>query len=86
MSTIKRVWFAIRVNIAMGLAAIIHFRIGVDNLYPLAETHSGPFTTYAGALEAIVPVAIALAILASWGYVVYGSVKEEQRRAVQVRR
>lgn len=86
MSTIKRVWFAIRVNIAMGLAAIIHFRIGVDYLYPMGATqHPGPFSTYAGALENIVPVAIALAILASWAWVVYGSVQEEQRRALQPR-
>lgn len=86
MSTIKRVWFAIRVNIAMGLAAIIHFRIGVNHLYPLAtQQHTGPFSSYAGALQGLIPITIALAIVASWGWVVYGSVQEEQRRAVQPR-
>lgn len=86
MSTIKRVWFAIRVNIAMALAALIHFRVGVDHLYPMGTTeHTGPFSTYAGALEGIVPIAIALAILASWAWVIYGSVQEEQKRAVRPR-
>jgi len=83
MSLIKRVWFAIRVNIAMGLAAIIHFRIGVDHLYPMAtSTFSGPFSTYADGLEAIIPVAIAVALIASWAWVIYGTVQEEQKRAV----
>lgn len=85
MSLIKRVWFAIRVNIAMGLAAIIHFRIGVDYLYPMAQTHSGPFTQYAAALEGIVPIAIALAFIATWGWVIYGTVQEEQKRALTPR-
>jgi len=86
MSTIKRVWFAIRVNIAMALAALIHFRIGVDYLYPMAtQDFTGPFSQYATGLENIVPVAIALAMLASWAWVVYGTVQEEQKRAVRPR-
>jgi len=85
MSLIKRVWFAIKVTITMGLTAIIHFRIGVDHLYPMAHTYSGPFTQYADAIEQIIPIAIGIAMLATWLWVVYGSVTEEKKRAVRVR-
>ena len=86
MSLVKRVWFAIRVNFAMALVAIMHFRIGVDYLYPMAtETFAGPFSQYADGLEAIVPVALSIVILASWAWVIYGTVQEEQKRAVRPR-
>jgi hypothetical protein len=84
MSQIKRLWFAIRVTIAMGLTAIFHFRIGVDYLYPMAiDTYSGPFSTYASALESLVPVAISIVLVAAWAYVIFGSVQEEKRRVVR---
>lgn len=86
MSLIKRVWFAVRVNIAMALLAIIHFRIGVDYLYPLAtEDFQGVFSQWAAALENIVPIAIAVIVVATWAWVIYGTVQEEQKRAVRVR-
>lgn len=84
MSQVKRLWFAIRVTIAMGLAAIFHFRIGVEHLYPMAtDTYTGPFSQYAAALETLVPVAIGIVLVASWAYVVFGPVQEEKKRVVR---
>lgn len=84
MSQVKRVWFAIRVTIAMGLAAIVHFRVGVDHLYPMAtNTFSGPFSEYAAMLESLVPVAIGIILIASWAWVIYAPTQEEKARALR---
>jgi hypothetical protein len=86
MSGIKRFWFAIRVTFLMGLAAIIHFRIGVDYLYPMATNDfTGPFSSYADALEGVVPVAIGVVLVATWAWVIYSAVQEEKKRAVRPR-
>jgi len=85
MSLIKRVWFAIKVTITMGLTSIIYFRVGVDHLYPLARTFPGPFSQYVDALAQIIPIAIGIVLLAPWLWVIYGSVTEEKKRAVRPR-
>lgn len=78
MSQIRRFAFAMKVTIAMGLAAIIHFRVGVERIYPLAQgDFSGPFTPIIEILEFTVPLAIAIILLATWVWVLISPVQEE---------
>lgn len=81
MSGLKRYGFAIKVTIGMAFAALIHFRIGVNVLYPLATGEfSGPFTPGVEALEVIVPVTIGIILVATWLWVFVSPVQEERAR------
>lgn len=86
MSQIRRFAFAMKVTLVMGLAAIIHFRVGVEQIYPLARNDfAGPFTGIIDILEFTVPLAIAIIIIATWVWVLIGPVQEE-RTVRRVRR
>lgn len=86
MSQIRRFAFAMKVTIAMGLAAIIHFRVGVEQIYPLARgDFAGPFSGIIGILEFLVPLAIVIIVLATWLWVLISPVQEE-RTVRRVRR
>lgn len=79
MGQIARVAFASKVTVAMGFAALVYFRLGVNQLFPLAKnSHSGPFTPGVEAAEFVVPIAIAVIILASWAWVLVAPVQEER--------
>jgi hypothetical protein len=80
----SRIQFALIVTIVDMTMAIIHFRVGVAFLYPLARDHPGPFSPLIGQLEAVIPLVLMLALLFVWGYVVYGAVQDE--RSVNRRR
>jgi len=78
-SQIRRVVLAVSVTIAMSFVALIHFRVGVPHLYPLAtQDVAGPFSHVVVTLEFIVPIAIAGITLATWGWVLVGPVQQER--------
>lgn len=87
MSQLRRYWFAIKVTIAMGVVAIAHFRVGVNQLYPMAQnTFSGPFTPVVNTLEFIVPLAIVGIVGVTWLWVLISPVQEERVVRRRVRR
>lgn len=86
MSQVRRYAFAIKITLLMALATIIHFRVGVEQLYPLAQgTFSGPFTGVVNTLEFIVPIVIAGIVGVTWLWVLVSPVQEERvvRRRVR---
>lgn len=79
MSQIRRYAFAMKMTLVMGLAAIIHFRVGVEQIYPLARgDFSGPFTGIIDIIEFVVPLAIVIIVLATWVWVLISPVQEER--------
>jgi len=81
MATWKRmaVWFMVTVMCAIG--GIIHFRVGVAHLYPMAtEQHTGPFTPAVERLEIIVPLSLVLLVLGVGVWAMAGGVQEERAR------
>jgi len=83
-SQIRRVVLAVSITIAMLFVGVIHFRVGVPHLYPLAtQDVTGPFSHVVETLEFIVPISIAGITLSAWGYVLVAPVQQE--RAVRRR-
>lgn len=83
MGQVQRIWFAIKVTVGMTVATIIHFRWGVNHLYPMAQTggaFAGPFSPTANALETVVPIAIAVIVLSTWAWVLYSPIQQERTR------
>lgn len=86
MSQIRRYAFAMKMTLVMGLAAIIHFRVGVEQIYPLARgDFSGPFTGIIDIIEFTIPLTIAIIVIATWVWVLISPVQEE-RTVRRVRR
>lgn len=88
-SQIRRVVVATALTIAMSFVGLIYFRVAVPELIPMARGNepglvSGPFSNVAGAIELIVPVAIAGIIMAAWYWVIVGPIQQE--RTVRGRR
>jgi uncharacterized membrane protein YozB (DUF420 family) len=77
---IRRFAFAMQVTVMMAVAAIIHLRVGVPHLYPLAHEFNGPFTPVVDSLEQIVPITIMIILLATWAWVFYSPVQQERRQ------
>lgn len=79
----RRIMFAFALTIADAIAAVIYYRIGVGELFPIANNHQGPFSPLIGQLKAIVPLVLMLLLVFAWGYVVWGAVQRE--RSVRAR-
>lgn len=84
MAFIARLQFALIATVVDLAAAIVYFRVGTENLFPIARNHPGPFSPLIGQMEAVFPVILMLGLLFPWGFLVYGAVQEE--RSVQRRR
>lgn len=79
MSQVRRWWFGMKMTVAMSFAAVIHFRVGVEQLYPMARTDfSGPYSPVIDTLEFIVPLAIVIILLATWAWVLYSPIQRER--------
>jgi len=82
-SQIRRVVVATALTIAMSFVGLIYFRVAVPELIPMARGNaaglvSGPFSNVAGAIELIVPVAIAGVVFAAWYWVIIGPVQQSR--------
>jgi len=82
-SQIRRVIIASALTIAMSFTALIHFRVGVPYLYPMAQGNSnglasGPFSGVAASAEFIVPIAIAGVVFVSWYWVIVGPIQQSR--------
>jgi len=78
-SQIKRIALATAVTIAMAFAALIHFRIGEEHLYSIAENDlGGPFSGVVGTLGFIIPIAIGGILVVTWYWVLVGPVQDER--------
>lgn len=87
MSLIRRYWFAIKVSVLMGVVTIVHFRVGVDHLYPMATNDfAGPFSSVVNTLEFLVPLAVVVIVGATWFWVLVSPVQEERVVRRRVRR
>jgi hypothetical protein len=82
-SQIRRVVVATGVTIAMSILGLVYFRIATPYFIPMARGNyqglvSGPFSSTAGAIVVIVPVAIGVIVLAAWAWVVVGPIQQER--------
>lgn len=81
---LARLRYALYATVLDLAVAIVYFRAGVGELFPIATTHQGPFSPVIGQMEAVFPLVLMLGILFPWAYVIYGAVQRE--RAVDQRR
>lgn len=87
MGQVARFVFGLKFTITMAFAALVHFRLGVNHVYPLAQNDfAGPFTHAVDLVETVVPIAIAILLVVVWVWVVISPIQEEQRVRRRVRR
>lgn len=81
MATYHRLYVLIAVTIAVSISGVIHYRIGVAHLYPLATTDfSGPFSSVIPTLEWMVPLVLVIIELGTIAWAITGGVQEERAR------
>ena len=86
MGYMGRLAFASGTTVAVGIATILYFRMGVQLIGMGQGEYSGPFTPVVDALEFLVPLCLALILLGVWTWVVYGGVQRERTKRTQVYR
>lgn len=84
MSFMARLQFALIATIVDVVTAIVYFRIGTAELFPIVRNNPGPFSSLIGQMEAVFPLILMLGLLFPWGFLIYGAVQEE--RSVKRRR
>jgi len=81
MATWQRFGILVAVTIANSIAAIIYYRVGVAELFPMATgASSGPMTPAVTTLQTLVPVVIAVIELGVIVWVIAGGVQRERSR------
>lgn len=81
MATWQRMLVVLMVSIGVAIAGIIHFRFGVDVVYPMATGQfSGPFTPAVSALQTLVPLTLAIIELSVIAWAISGGVQRERAR------
>jgi len=76
MSTFKRFGVALFYTLGLAIGAVFYQRIFVANLLPLVE-ESGTFSQPVFIMNRIVPIVLAVILLATWIWVVAGAVQDE---------
>lgn len=85
MGISKRLAYVAAGSIANAVVGIIYYRIGVNNVFDLAQNaHSGPFTIVVTRLELMVPIILAIIQLFLLAYLIIGGVQQERTQARQV--
>ena len=77
MSTFMRFGVASFYTLALAIGAVLYNRIFVSELLPLVE-EGGTFSQPVFIMNRVVPVALAVVLLAVWVWVVAGAVQDEQ--------
>lgn len=81
MAAWKRFAILIAVTVAVSITGIIHYRVGVAHLYPLATgASSGPFTPAVQTLSTMVPLVLVIIELGVIAWVIFGGVQKERSR------
>jgi hypothetical protein len=78
MATWQRMIVLFATTIGVGIAGIIYYRVGVDNLFPMAM--GGPFSPAVGTLETLVPLILALIEVGVAAWAIAGGVQQERAR------
>jgi hypothetical protein len=76
MSTVKRFGVASFYTLALAVGAIIYQRVFSETLLPIVDP-AGTFSDPLFMLSRIVPIVLAVLLLASWIWVVAGAVQDE---------
>jgi len=81
MATWQRMAIWMWVTLGCAVSGIIHYRVGVAHLYPMAtEEYPGPFSGPVESLEYLVPIVLVLIILGTGIWAMAGGVQEERAR------
>jgi len=83
MGQLGRFMFALKVTVGAILMTIIYFRGVVDNLKPIANDFQGPMTPAVDMLYWVVPLALSIIVVATWGWVLISPQQEEKARAAR---
>lgn len=78
MATYERIGVAMFFTIALMIGGLVYNRVFVSHLVPLVDPN-GTFSQPVFLLERLVPVILAVLLLATWAWVVAGAVQDEQR-------
>jgi len=81
MSTYLRMAIVMATTIAVALAAVIYYQVGVAHLFPMVyNQHSGPATSAVRMLDWAIPVTLAILELGVIVWAISGGVQEERAR------
>jgi len=88
MGQLGRFSYALKVTVGVILMAILYFRVAVDYLQPFVQGAKdgfveGPLTPVAELAYWIVPVALAIILIVTWGWVIIAPQQEEKARAAR---
>lgn len=81
MGQLGRFMYALKVTFAAVLMTVVYFRAVVDHLQPLAAEYQGPMTQVIELVYWVVPLALSIIVVATWGWVVISPQQEEKARA-----
>lgn len=85
MSQTRRFMYALKVTVAAIILTVVYFRGVIDYLKPIASDFQGPMTHAIDMVYWIVPLALSIIVIATWGWVLISPQQEEKARA-QLRR
>jgi hypothetical protein len=81
MATWQRMAVLFATTIAVAVAAVIYYRVGVAHLFPMATgASSGPFSSVIGTLDVLVPITLAIIELGVAVWAISGGVQQERAR------
>ena len=87
MASWIRIGIAFWVSVGCAIAGIIHYRVGVEYLYPLAiNDFPGPMSSSVETLQYMVPAVLSIIILGMFAWALAGGVQEEKSRVRRGRR
>lgn len=87
MSASKRMMVGAQVVLTCGVAGIIHYRVFLPKLYPLATGRfSGPWTQPVEILANLVPTLLLVIVFGTFVWVVAGGIQKERKRDENIRR
>lgn len=82
MSFVGRVSVAVIATIGVAATGIVYYRAGLPIIDMAQNEFSGPYTSVATSLTNVVPVILAIILLAVWLWVLYGAVQREKKRVI----
>jgi hypothetical protein len=87
MSASKRMMVAAKIILGCGVAGIIHYRVFLPKLEPLATGQfSGPWNQPVIMLKSLVPAVLLVIVFGTLVWVLVGGIRKERKRDEMVRR
>jgi len=83
----RRMMVAMKIIVACGVAGIMHYRVFLPHLAPMATGQfDGPFTQAVSTLKSLVPMLLLVIVFGTLVWVAVGGLQEERARDTNIQR